>query len=146
MEDFKEDDFILTRQKHIEVIKYLNKSNITLDGEEFTINDVSPILIDEANGIVLCSAIPCGSLIGNGKIEVMPPIINTTPTEELKDKMGLSLSSKNDKDGFGSYWCLSDISKAFLKENNIQYVHELQHYLEGRTLLKIERHTNNSHI
>jgi hypothetical protein len=52
----------------------------------------------------------------------------------LQSKMSLPSKSKNDMDRNGSYWNLSDISKDFLKANNIQYVHELQHYLEGTSL------------
>lgn len=144
MENYKENDFILTRQGHIDVIKYLDKPNITIDGEEYEIDTVSPIPIDDAKGIVLHSPVCMASLINNGIIKVEKPVINLYPAIELQSKMGLSSKSRNDRDGFGNYWHLSDISKAFLKENNIQYVHELQHYLEGKSLLCIKKHTIHS--
>ena len=134
MEDLKKGDFIITRQGHIDEIEHLDKPNITLNGEEFNTDDVSPIPIDAAKGIVLYSPVCMGSLIDNGITRVEKPVINTHSTNKLKDKMGLSFNSKNDMDGNGSYWHISDISQIFLKENNIQYVHELQHYLEGTSL------------
>jgi hypothetical protein len=147
MEDFKKEDFILTRQGHIDVIKHLDKPNITLDGEEYNIDNVSPIPIDNARSIVLCPAILLASLIDNGIIRVeKSPEISFNPTRVLLDKMGLSLKSKNDKDKTGTYWLLSDISMDFLKENNIQYVHELQHYLQGKSLLWVKKHTNHSDL
>jgi hypothetical protein len=144
MENYKENDFIRTKQGHIDVIIYLDKPNFTIDGEEYGIDTASPIPIDYAKGIVLYIAVCCAPQKCNGAIKVEAPSINLWPTNELQDKMGISSNSRNDKDKTENYWLLSDISKAFLKENNIQYVHELQHYLEGKSLLRIKKHTIHS--
>ena len=76
MENYKENDFIRTKQGHIDVIIYLDKPNFTIDGEEYEIDNVSPIPIDDAKSIVLLSPICMASIIDNGIIKAEKPVIH----------------------------------------------------------------------
>ena len=78
--------------------------------------------------LVLINSIPMASLIDNGIERVAAPEI----------KINLDFLSEADiygKESWkflhypGRYWLLTAISKSFLEEKRIEYVHELQHYL-----------------
>lgn len=141
MKNYRENDLVIIRGSYIETINSLIGSKFIINGESYNTVDLSPVPIDNSDDIVIIdnfTVSPCIQIIN---LKIDSPDIHLTPTIDLLDALGLSHENANDcKDRMGYYWPLDEISKDFLKENNIKYIHELQRFLgKHKTSLSIEK-------
>ncbi|MGE4309155.1 hypothetical protein [Bacteroides sp.] len=131
---YKTGDFVLLSDWGISKIKEVSNTDVLIGEEIYSYAAVEPIPIENVavdflrRKLVLINSIPMASLIDNGIERIAAPEIKIN-LDFLSEAEIYGKESWQCLYHSGRYWLLTDISKSFLEEKRIEYVHELQHYL-----------------